>query len=258
MKKLISMVILVCCMMLFAIPINAESERIESGKTIYGSPSPKVTETYTVYIPKEGDMFVNLKTDGGVIIVVTDENSKIHAPYEKEEISGYMHDSGKYGVREWGFDDGEANFTYHLKSGIYTISLSSEYPHTEPSSAIMTVVTPNAEITVKLNGKKIDFDQPPIIVNGRTLVPVRAIFEALGATVEWDNTTETVIAKRKNTTISLTIGNNVMQKNNKDITLDIAPQLLNSRTLVPARAIAEAFGCNVDWDNDTQTVLITN
>lgn len=260
MKKLISMlvVVLVYAFTLFSTSVNAESERIISGKTVYCSPSPTVTEAYTVYIPQEGDMIVNLKTDGGVIIVIKDENEKIHTPYEKQKISGYMSDSGKYGVREWGFDDGEANFTYHLKSGVYKISLSSEYPHTEPSSVIMTVTTPPAEISVTLNGKNVNFDQPPIIENGRTLVPVRAIFEALGASVEWQQETQTVIAKRDEKSVSLTISSNVMKVGNKEVLLDVPAQIISNRTLVPARAVAEAFNCKVDWDNDTKTVLITN
>ena len=116
----------------------------------------------------------------------------------------------------------------------------------------------NAEITVLIHGEKISFDQPPIIINGRTLVPVRAIFETLGATVEWEAETGTVIAKRSNTRVSLSIGNSIMTKNSKDIVLDVAPQLINGRTLVPARAVAEAFECNVDWDGSTSTVIITN
>lgn len=54
----------------------------------------------------------------------------------------------------------------------------------------------------------------------------------------------------------MTIGSSTMQKDGKDITLDVPAQLINDRTLVPVRAIAEAFGCNVDWNGNTQTVTI--
>ena len=56
----------------------------------------------------------------------------------------------------------------------------------------------------------------------------------------------------------MTIGSSTMQKDGKDITLDVPAQLINDRTLVPARAVAEAFGCDVDWDDTTKTITITN
>lgn len=115
-----------------------------------------------------------------------------------------------------------------------------------------------ALITVKLNGQLISFDQPPTIIDGRTLVPLRAIFEALGATVEWNGETQTVTSQKGSTSVSLSIDSKTMYKNGKAVTLDVPSQLINDRTLVPARAVAEAFGCDVDWDSDTKTVTITN
>ena len=116
----------------------------------------------------------------------------------------------------------------------------------------------SALITVNVNGQLVNFDQPPIIIDGRTLVPLRAIFEALGATVEWKGDTQTVTSKKGSTNVSLSIDSKTMYKNGKATTLDVPAQLINDRTLVPARAVAEAFGCDVDWDSDTKTVTITN
>ena len=116
----------------------------------------------------------------------------------------------------------------------------------------------SALITVKANGQLVNFDQPPIIIDGRTLVPLRAIFEALGATVDWNGNTQTVTSKKGSTSISLSIDSNSMYKNGKAVTLDVPAQLINDRTLVPARAVAEAFGCDVDWDDTTKTITITN
>lgn len=113
------------------------------------------------------------------------------------------------------------------------------------------------EIIVKLNGKKIEFDQKPVIIDGRTLVPLRAIFEELGATVDWDGTTQTVTSTKGQTTISMSIGKTEMYKNGKLITLDVVPQLVGGRTLVPVRAVAEGFDCVVEWLGETQTVVIT-
>ena len=112
-------------------------------------------------------------------------------------------------------------------------------------------------ISILLDDEYLELDQPPVIVNGRTLVPLRAIFEALGATVEWDGSTQTVTSTLKGTTLKLTIGSNVLYKNGTPITLDVPAQLINNRTMVPVRAVSEAFGANVKWDGDTRTVYIS-
>lgn len=111
-------------------------------------------------------------------------------------------------------------------------------------------------ITVTLDEKILEFDQNPIIVNSRTMVPLRVIFEALGASVEWTQETQTVTSVKGNTTISMTIGNAEMVKNDTIIVLDVAPQIVGDRTLVPVRAVAESFNCDVDWDGETRTVII--
>ena len=111
-------------------------------------------------------------------------------------------------------------------------------------------------ISVTLNGTELSFDQPPIAVNGRTLVPLRAIFESIGATVEWDQATQTVTSTKDDINISLTIDSNILYKNGSPIELDVPAQAINQRTLVPVRAISEAFGAEVEWDENTRTVVI--
>ena len=113
------------------------------------------------------------------------------------------------------------------------------------------------DINVVLDGKNLSFDVPPQIINGRTLVPLRVIFEALGASVRWSDLTQTVTAVRGNTTVALQIGSSILIKNGTPITLDVPAQLIDSRTMVPARAVAEAFGADVRWSDSTQTVTIT-
>ncbi len=111
-------------------------------------------------------------------------------------------------------------------------------------------------IKVVLDGKKIDFDVEPAIINDRTMVPLRAIFEALGAEVDWDDASKTVTAVKDGITIKMQIGNAVMTKNGETVTLDSMPTIIESRTLVPVRAIAESFGNDVGWDGATKTVSI--
>ena len=111
-------------------------------------------------------------------------------------------------------------------------------------------------ITVTVGGNKVMFDQNPVVKDSRTLVPLRAIFEALGATVNWNPNTMTVTSTLGDITVSLTIGSNILTVNGENITLDVPADVLNGRTLVPVRAISEAFNCNVDWNGDTRTVSV--
>jgi len=115
-----------------------------------------------------------------------------------------------------------------------------------------------SEIQILVNGVKVVADVPPVIVDDRTLVPVRAIFEALGATVEWVPETRTAKAVRGQDTIEIQIDNPVMLVNGAEVALDVPAKIIDDRTMVPARAIAESFNLNVNWDGATRTVIITN
>ena len=114
------------------------------------------------------------------------------------------------------------------------------------------------DITVNLDGRKLEFDVQPQIINDRTMVPMRAIFEALGADVLWDDSTKTVTAEKDGTEIIMNIGYDMMFVNYIPITLDAPPQIMEGRTLVPARAVAESFDCNVTWDSSANAVIITS
>jgi hypothetical protein len=112
------------------------------------------------------------------------------------------------------------------------------------------------DVKVVVGGNEVVFDQPPVIQEGRTLVPLRAIFEALGASVGWDGETSSVIASKDDTVIIMQIGHGNLYKNNETIKLDVPPVIINSRTLVPVRAIAESFDLTVEWDDATRTVTV--
>ncbi len=113
------------------------------------------------------------------------------------------------------------------------------------------------EVSVYLLGEKLSFDVPPQIINGRTLVPMRKIFESLGYYVDWEKDTRTATAVREDMTIRITENSYTMYVNGEAKTLDVAPCIVKGRTMVPARAISESSGYKVDWDNDTRSVLIT-
>ncbi len=121
---------------------------------------------------------------------------------------------------------------------------------------LVKLTTPHG-ISVRLNGKKIYFDQSPVIDSDRTLVPVRAIFEALGATVHWNGETRTVTAEKDGKVVSLVIDDvNAVIDGNHEV-LDVPAKIIGGRTMVPVRFIAQSFGAVVDWDGANRTVVIT-
>lgn len=111
-------------------------------------------------------------------------------------------------------------------------------------------------VKVELDGDILTFDQGAVIKEGRTLVPMRKIFEELGATVEYDSKTKKVTAIRETKKITLTLGNKTAYLNNTKIALDVPAQTLNGRTLVPLRFIGEALGAKVEWQSGPKIVSI--
>ena len=111
-------------------------------------------------------------------------------------------------------------------------------------------------ISVFCDGLDLAFDVPPIKEDDRVIVPMRKIFEVLGASVDWTEETSTVTAIKDKTEISLEIGSNIMLKNGKKIELDVPAKVMHDRTLVPIRAVSEGLGARVEWDEENQVVWI--
>ena len=124
----------------------------------------------------------------------------------------------------------------------------------------LSAVTVSADESIKviLDGKQLQFDVPPQTIEWRTMVPMRVIFEELGAEVYWEDSTQTITAYKGSTTIVMQIGNKMLTKDGQQIEMDVPPLEIDGRTLVPVRAISESLGCNVSWIEDTQTVQITS
>lgn len=113
------------------------------------------------------------------------------------------------------------------------------------------------DITVYMNGEKMSFEQPPIIINDSTLVPFRAIFEELDMTVQWFGEDKRVTAEKENLAITLFIDRPMIYVNKDAIELNTPPIIYNDFTLVPLRAVSEAAGAQVDWNGETRTINIT-
>jgi len=109
-------------------------------------------------------------------------------------------------------------------------------------------------VTVTVNGAPVSFDQPPVERAGRVYVPLRGVFERLGATVVYQ--AGKINATRAATTVSLDVGSNTAIVNGTQMDLDSPPFLIGARTLVPLRFVAQALGANVSYDGTTRTVAI--
>jgi Copper amine oxidase N-terminal domain len=113
-------------------------------------------------------------------------------------------------------------------------------------------------ITVVIDGDYLIFEQPPVSKNGYTLVPMRAVFEKLGAEVLWNANDQSVTAKKGTASIWLQLDNSTAKVNGKDQTLEVAPTKMNNNTMVPLRFVSEALGAKVEWDSKKQTIIITS
>lgn len=117
-----------------------------------------------------------------------------------------------------------------------------------------TVSVPG-DVSVLVDGEKLSFDVPPYVESSRVMLPMRVIFEELGATVDYS--ADKITAQKGQTVVRLELGSAKMQVDDEIKTLDVPAKAESGRTLLPLRAVSEALGCNVDWDNASKTVTIT-
>ncbi|MGF7049468.1 hypothetical protein J2T13_003979 [Paenibacillus sp. DS2015] len=115
----------------------------------------------------------------------------------------------------------------------------------------------NSEINVSIDGRFVSFDVPPQMINGRVMVPLRQIFEGLGAKVGWNEKNQTVSGNKGDIAVALVLNEKKATVNGKTVTLDAPSTQIKGRTFVPARFVAESLGADVKWDNAKQQVIIT-
>lgn len=119
----------------------------------------------------------------------------------------------------------------------------------------------NGEIKIKINNEQIFADNTPMLINDRTLVPIRAVAEKMGYTVSWNDEKQIVTLSSNDgfNILHFQIGNDTAFKNlSEEITLDVPPVILENRTYLPLRAVAEAMNAKVNWNEAEKTVEITN
>ncbi len=119
---------------------------------------------------------------------------------------------------------------------------------------LMTASVFAGGVNVVVNGSSIDLEGT--ITDGRTMVPVRGVFEKLGYAVDFDADTKTAVLSG-GSTITMTMGNTYFTVDGNNITPDVPQQIINDRFMLPLRAVSEAVGAEVNWDPDTKTASVT-
>lgn len=113
-------------------------------------------------------------------------------------------------------------------------------------------------ISVYINGQKQSYSQPPVMQKGSALVPLRGIFESLGASVDWNGSTQTVTATKSSTKIILKIGSKQPTVNGTVKAIDVPGKVLKGSTMVPLRFVSEALGADVKWDGSARKITIVS
>jgi len=144
-----------------------------------------------------------------------------------------------------------------LAGALVVASAALSTPLMPAEAATTTTTTTSRSARVMLDGQPLATSVPPLVRGGVTLVPMRDIFEALGATVVWVGETQEIRARKNDTDIWLQIGNRTARVGESPRPLTEAPRIYQGSTLVPLRFVSEALGANVSWDNPTRVVSIT-
>lgn len=134
---------------------------------------------------------------------------------------------------------------------------NAEADSTKWTTVIMNIGSPT--MTVNGEEREIDhgYDTAPIIQNGRTIVPIRAVVENMGGSVEWDNESQTISIYRDDNIVELKINSERAYVNGEEYTLDAVPVIINSRTFLPVRFVSEGLGFDVEWNESLQQITIT-
>ncbi len=152
------------------------------------------------------------------------------------------------------------NYTVFIGNGVRDSSgnTMTAYSWSFRTAAVNTQAGKPGKPVVTFNGKPVIFnDVAPYIKNGRTLLPYRALLDLLGAETVWNQKQQKVTASLQGNTIELTIGSKKAYRNGKAITLEVAPEIKNSRTMIPLRFAAESLGIKTDWQASTYTIIFS-
>ncbi|MBE7042480.1 MAG: hypothetical protein E7399_03185 [Ruminococcaceae bacterium] len=217
----------------------------ETGTIIWSTPEGEYSFAEGIFDNSGNLCMVNKKGP----IILLDRNGNVLAKFNTDQLYSSLI------LSSMTLNDNKLVIKYAAKGHGAETQAFNDYA-TMPSLSV-DLSNYQSKIKITIDGNPVAFDVAPFIQQDRTFVPVRAIFEGLGAQVNWDGETKTVTAQKGDTTVSLVIGTKEITVNDTVKTLDVSPQIVQNRTMVPARAVSEAFGYEVGWDGGSQTVSVT-
>ncbi len=220
--------------------------------------------------------YINNYARPGDMLRVGGKHSMVITEFDEDTVTGYDWLYNKkerkctytwQGVKEWG-DGTQSYWLYQIDDSIYALfnDLEEKTEEQEPNRGEADR-TQYGKIIVQINNpvmtangtyQNIDsLGTVPMIVNERTVLPIRSIVEVMGGKVEWNNDTRTVSLNYKDKNIEMTIDSKLMKVNGKEVQMDVAPLIINERTMLPVRYISENLGGNVEWFDNIQAVTIS-
>ena len=215
-----------------------------SPRTLYAQYEKEASQQYTV----------SFYSNGSLIQTKTVTNGSTYGTLPTPSLSGYTFQGWYTSVTGGSKVTSSTKVNLTGSQTLYARFAAVEVPSS--GNIILQINNP----TMYINGRPSSIDGQgtvPVIRNDRTLLPVRAVFEAMGGTVGWDNDTRIVTLNLDGKTLYLQIGTaKAIDGNLAQYPLDTAPVIINNRTMLPIRFIVEFFDGTVEWDGDTRTVLI--
>lgn len=215
----------------------SENEKIKQD-IIYESMRPRSLahiNNYFIALPKDG---------GGNPIMDAQEKGKL-----------FISKDGVYFTEITLPDKTYIEWICELTNGNLEVALNGrgcyEFPIEDVENTIQT-----SDIYVQFQDKILGFETPPVIENDSTLVPMRFLFEQMGADVEWNGETQTATATLDNTAVTFAIDDTNAEVNNTPAIMDVPARLINGKTMVPLRFLSENMGYTVDWDAESRTAII--
>jgi hypothetical protein len=215
---------------------------IDSNKSITAN---FAINTYT--ITSSSTLGGSISPSGTITVNSGESKTFTITPYSGYKISDVKVDGASVGAFP--------TYTFNNITANHTIEANFE-------KEITVIILQIGQTSFTVNDISNNLDSPPVIKNNRTLLPIRAIIEALGGTVGWDPNEKKVTVTLGSTTLELWIGKSIAKVNGIDTPIDatnskVVPEIINGRTMLPLRFVTENLGCDVQWDGTTKTITIT-
>lgn len=178
--------------------------------------------------------------------------------FEEEYMLRTSNRSAQFIFGDDDYSSGICAYSYGVRPAFYLDTTKAEIISGSGSIEEPYIIDgqPQTNAEVYCNGERMQFDEEPVEESERLLVPVRAIFEELGAEVEWEEETQIITAKKEDTTVVMQIDNPEMGNSREVVTLEVPPRLVGERTMVPLRAVSEAFEAKVDYIENLNRVVV--